>query len=189
MQLVPSEDARLAPAWDVQRWFNQPGRPGLVDYRGRVVAIHAFQMLCPGCVAHGIPQAQRIGRTFGSSDVAVIGLHTVFEHHQAMGPVALEAFLHEYRVDFPVGVDAPSANGAVPATMAAYGMRGTPTLILVDRMGRLRLHAFGRLDDMAVGAAISALVAEDARGDEFAVPASRASETTDCGDACPIEPA
>ena len=117
-------------------------------------------MLCPGCVLHGIPQAQRIETIFSSSDVAIVGLHTVFEHHAAMGPVALEAFLHEYRIGFPVGIDAPASAGRIPATMAAYEMRGTPTLLLIDRMGRLRMHAFGQLDDMAVGAAIATLVGE-----------------------------
>ncbi|MDA0225757.1 MAG: TlpA disulfide reductase family protein, partial [Proteobacteria bacterium] len=97
--------------------------------------------------------------------VAVIGLHTVFEHHEAMTPVALRAFLHEYRIAFPVGIDAASQDTAdpLPRTMRAYGMRGTPTLILIDRNGRLRRHAFGAEDDLAVGAAVASLVAEDPR--------------------------
>ena len=39
-------------------------------------------------------------------------------------------------------------------------MRGTPTLILIDHEGRLRLHAFGRPEDLSVGAAIATLIAE-----------------------------
>jgi hypothetical protein len=110
-------------------------------------------MLCPGCVQHGLPQAQRIHALFDPAQVAVIGLHTVFEHHEAMTPIAL-------RVAFPVGVDAPGADGPTPQTMQAYGMRGTPTLILIDRAGRLRRHAFGAEEDMAVGGAIATLLAE-----------------------------
>ena len=163
--LRPAEAAQPAPSWSVARWFNASdvlpngGDPSLADFGGRVVALHAFQMLCPGCVAHGIPQAQSIRRTFSPEDVAVIGFHTVFEHHDAMQPVSLQAFLHEYRIDFPVAVDAPSDSSA-PQTMRAFEMRGTPTLILIDRLGRIRLHLFGRADDMAVGAAIATLVAE-----------------------------
>ena len=94
----------------------------------------------------------------------VIGLHTVFEHHAAMTPVSLQAFLHEYRVAFPVGVDAPSADARdpMPTTMRAYGMRGTPSLMLIDRNGHLRRHTFGAEDDLALGAAIAALIAEPA---------------------------
>lgn len=90
----------------------------------------------------------------------MLGLHTVFEHHEAMRPVSLEAFLHEYRVTFPVGVDSPGDDSPIPKTMAAYQMQGTPTLILIDKQGRLRLQAFGRCDDLAVGAVVASLVAE-----------------------------
>ena len=130
--------------------------------RGRVVVLHAFQMLCPGCVQHGLPQASRIRSAFSAHDVAVIGLHTVFEHHAAMTPVSLQAFLHEYRIAFPVGVDLPSnAQGdPVPQTMRAYGFSGTPSLVLIDRQGFLRRHSFGADDDLLVGAAIAALLAE-----------------------------
>ena len=48
-------------------------------------------------------------------------------------------------------------------TMRTYGMRGTPTLLLIDRRGDLRRHAFGAEEDMAVGAAIGALLSEPAR--------------------------
>lgn len=125
-----------------------------------MVVLHAFQMLCPGCVQHGLPQAQRIHAVFEPSEVAVIGLHTVFEHHSAMSPVSLRAFIHEYRIAFPVGVDATGAEGPVPQTMQAYGLRGTPSLLLIDRQGRLRRHSFGAEEDMAVGAAIATLLAE-----------------------------
>lgn len=124
------------------------------------MVLHAFQMLCPGCVQHGLPQAQRIHAVFEPSEVAVIGLHTVFEHHSAMSPVSLRAFIHEYRIAFPVGVDATGAEGPVPQTMQAYGLRGTPSLLLIDRQGRLRRHSFGAEEDMAVGAAIATLLAE-----------------------------
>lgn len=151
-----------APAWQTSEWFNAAGALQLHEMRGRVVVLHAFQMLCPGCVQHGLPQAQRIQAAFAARDVAVVGLHTVFEHHAAMTPVSLRAFLHEYRVDFPVGVDAHAAGAGdpIPLTMRAYGMQGTPSLVLIDRRGDLRLHAFGAAEDLVVGAAIAALVGE-----------------------------
>jgi hypothetical protein len=116
-------------------------------------------MLCPGCVSQGLPQAQRARATFSENDLAVIGLHTVFEHHEAQGSAAaLSAFLHEYRIGFPVGIDAQDAGG--PVTMRAYGMRGTPTTLVYDRAGRLRLHQFGHVEDMALGATLMLAMAE-----------------------------
>lgn len=154
------ETVRPAPELDVVQWFNTPAPLSLSSLRGRVVVLHAFQMLCPGCVSSGLPQAQRIAALFSGDEVAVIGIHTVFEHHDAMTPVALAAFLHEYRVRFPVCVDRPGDDGPIPRTMAAYGMRGTPSLVLIDRAGNLRRHAFGAEDDLKVGAEIGWLMAE-----------------------------
>ena len=153
---------RPAPAWTTREWFNTDDALQLTDLRGKVVVLHAFQMLCPACVHHGLPQAQRIHATFAPQDVAVVGLHTVFEHHAAMTPVSLRAFLHEYRIEFPVGVDAPGADArnSIPVTMQAYGMQGTPSLFLIDRRGNLRHHAFGAEDDLVLGAAIATLIVE-----------------------------
>lgn len=151
---------RPAPPWQVDRWFNTPHAITLDGLRGKVVVLEAFQMLCPGCVSHGLPQAARVHATFPREQVAVIGLHTVFEHHAAMTPVALEAFLHEYRIAFPVGVDRAGAPGPIPLTMQAYAMRGTPTLTLIDAHGRIRHQHFGQVSDLLLGAQIASLVHE-----------------------------
>ncbi len=150
----------LAPELQCSQWFNASEPVTLASLRGKVVVIEAFQMLCPGCVTHGLPQVQKLRRVFPEDHVAVLGLHTVFEHHAAMPPVSLEAFLHEYKVTFPVGVDTPSSDGPIPHTMAAYGMRGTPTLLLIDRTGHLRQHYFGQVEDMALGAQVALLMGE-----------------------------
>lgn len=150
----------VKPPFFASQWFNAPGEVGLEDFLGRVLVVEAFQMLCPGCVAHGLPQAQRIDATFDRDKVAVIGLHSVFEHHAAMPPVALEAFLHEYRIAFPVAVDAPGDAGPLPRTMAAWGLEGTPTLVMIGRDGRIRARHFGQVSDLAVGAQIMQLMLE-----------------------------
>jgi hypothetical protein len=152
-----------AQAWTTSRWFNHDGEPlQPAALAGRVVVLHVFQMLCPGCVHHGLPQAQRIHAGFAGEQLIVVGLHSVFEHHAAMTPVSLAAFLHENRIEFPVGVDAlsPDPNDSIPVTMRRYRLQGTPSLVLLDRRGFVRHHGFGAEDDLAVGAAIGALLAE-----------------------------
>ncbi|MBX3315111.1 MAG: redoxin domain-containing protein [Actinobacteria bacterium] len=149
-----------SPELDVSRWFNVDGPITLASLVGRVVVIEAFQMLCPGCVSHGLPQAQRIAQTFGN-DLTVLGLHTVFEHHDAMGPTSLEAFLHEYRIEFPVAVDRHEQARGMPVTMKRFGLRGTPSLIAIDRSGRIRLNELGAIGDLTVGALLGRLIDED----------------------------
>ena len=150
----------IAPALHVSRWFNTSSPISLDDLRGRVVVIEAFQMLCPACVSHGLPQALRVHEAFQGEAVTVIGLHTVFEHHEVMGSQALQAFIQEYRLPFPIGIDQAAEAGPLPVTMAQWGLNGTPSVVLFDRQGRARLHRFGVVDDLVLGAAIGQLLAE-----------------------------
>lgn len=150
-----------AAEWDVETWLNTDSPLSLQDLKGSVVVVHAFQMLCPGCVSHGIPQAKAIHQAFPPGRVHVVGLHTVFEHHAAMTEIALRAFVHEYRIHFPIGIDRADPRGnPIPLTMQAWRMQGTPTLFVLDREGRVRLHHFGKLDDLHVGAVIGQLLTE-----------------------------
>ena len=144
--------------WRADEWLNTPHPITLASLQGRVVVMLAFQMLCPGCVAHALPLATRVHRVFPQQKVAMLGLHTVFEHHDAMSPVSLRAFMHEYRIPFPVGIDRPSGREAIPETMRAYAMRGTPTWLLYDTAGRLRQHFFGDVDALRLGAEIMRLI-------------------------------
>jgi peroxiredoxin len=150
-----------APELHIQTWLNTETPLSLNAMRGKVVVLHAFQMLCPGCVLHGIPQMQRIYAAYQHADVAVIGLHCVFEHHEAMQLASLRAFVHEFRLAFPIGVDTPAPDG-IPLTMRAYQLRGTPSLMLIDRRGRLRMHHFGQEEDLVVGTQIGMLLVEAA---------------------------
>lgn len=156
MSMTATSDA---PPLEVERWFNTDDPPTLERLRGKVVVLHAFQMLCPGCVAHALPQAKRLHEIAQRlDDLVVLGLHSVFEHHAAMTPVALEAFLHEYRISFPVAVDRPSSDGPIPRTMAAYGLRGTPSTIIFDRNGGIARHSFGAEDDLVLGLTLGSLL-------------------------------
>ena len=152
-----------APPLQVAQWFNTREPLSLESLRGRVVLLHAFQMLCPGCVEHGIPQARRVHEAFSPDQVTVIGLHSVFEHHAVQGtPAALQAFIHEYRLRFPIALDLPDPARRIPHTMQALALQGTPSLVVLDAQGRERLHHFGHLDDLRLGVLLGELLAEAA---------------------------
>jgi hypothetical protein len=150
----------IASEWQVDEWLNAAGPITLASLRGRVVVMLAFQMLCPGCVAHALPLATRVHHLFPHTQVAMLGLHTVFEHHEAMSPVGLRAFMHEYRIPFPVGIDRPGIRSPIPDTMRTYAMRGTPTWLLYDTAGQLRQQFFGDIDGLRLGAEIMCLIAD-----------------------------
>lgn len=164
MPEFPIHSAPAAPALQVDAWLNTPEPLALDQLRGKVVMLHAFQMLCPGCLSHGLPQAERVHRLFRNDGLVVIGLHTVFEHHNVMGPEALRVFNHEYRWGFPIGIDHPMG-ASIPATMRAYHLEGTPSVVLIDRRGHIRLQQLGHIDDLLLGRAIGQLLAETGAGD------------------------
>jgi hypothetical protein len=177
----------VLPEWQVSIWLNTPEPIPLASLRGRVVLLHTFQMLCPGCVAHGLPQTERVRKAFPESELAVVGLHTVFEHHAVMTVEALRAFVLEYRWSFPIGVDQPDGWGGLPFTMARYGLRGTPSCIVLDRQGRVCLSHFGQIDDLVLGAQLGHLISSadhpkdiDAADDEEVVAAPVVCESTGC---------
>lgn len=149
-----------APELTVSSWLNTQEPLVLEHLRGRVVVLHAFQMLCPGCVSHGLPQASAIHELYRNEEVQVIGLHSVFEHHHVMTLDALKAFVHEYRLQFPIAVDQPSEVGPIPVTMQKLNLQGTPSLVLIDKAGIIRLTHFGRLSDLQVGNLIGQLLME-----------------------------
>jgi peroxiredoxin len=139
------------------QWFNTAEPLSLSQLKGRVVVVVAFQMLCPGCVLHAIPQLKKMHQLYRGAPVTVIGLHTVFEHHNAMQAHALEAFIHEYKLEFPVAIDAPS-HDAIPLTMQALQLRGTPSTLIWDSRWQLSVHEFGHMDDLALGTVIGQLL-------------------------------
>ncbi|HEX2843431.1 peroxiredoxin family protein [Hyphomicrobium sp.] len=152
-------DPENPPELQAAAWLNADTPPKLKDLKGKVVVLAAFQQHCPGSVKHGLPQAQRLARSFSSDEVVVIGLNTPFEHADKQDKTALEAFVAEHELTFPVALD--KANGkSLPKTMEAYEIQGTPTLLVFDRQGRLRRHYLGQVDDFRLGAEVMALTIE-----------------------------
>lgn len=155
----------LAPPLVTSAWLNSKANLTLEGLRGRVVVIEVFQMLCPGCVMHSMPQAIRLWQHYRASpmanDVVILGLHSVFEHHAVMNPQALAVYLYEFKIPFAVGVDRPGQSSPLPVTMQAYGMRGTPTTLFIDRQGRLRAQHFGIEPDSDMVQRIDQLLGEE----------------------------
>jgi hypothetical protein len=68
-----------------------------------------------------------------------------------------------------------SAGSPIPHTMERYKMRGTPSLVLIDKQGLVRKHTFGPVDDLRIGAEIGALTQERANSNSIALSRSSAA--------------
>jgi len=152
-------EAKIFPEIQASEWLNSPPVT-VAGHRGKVVLVYAFQMLCPGCVVQSGPQIKKVFEFYSRELLTVIGLHSVFEHHAALGVESLRAYLYEFQYTYPVAVDRHSGGNPLPDTMTALGLRGTPSILLVDKMGRLRRHFFGGLDDLRLGTEIGLLLGE-----------------------------
>jgi len=153
---------------EASHWINTDQPPNLASLRGKVVVVTVFQMLCPGCAGSSLPQARTLHSIFARDDLVVIGMHSVFEHHQVMTLDALRVFAREYRLQFPIAVDRPVEGSSIPATMRKWGLEGTPTLMVFGRDGELALQHFGHLDDLRLGAALGELIASRTNSAEAA---------------------
>ena len=133
-------DPENPPELQVSAWLNVKTPPTLKGLKGKVVVVTPFQLHCPGSIKHGLPQAARLAASFNDDEVVVIGLNTPFEDPAKQDKAAVEAFVAEHEFTFPIALDKPGAKGELPKTMEDYEIRGTPTILLFDRQGRLRRH-------------------------------------------------
>ncbi len=69
---------RPAPDIQVETWVQ--GQPAnFSTQRGRVVLVEVFQVNCPGCFVHALPEALHLHRRYHDDGLTVIGLATAFE--------------------------------------------------------------------------------------------------------------
>lgn len=165
---------------DASEWINTEAPLGLQALRGRVVVVTVFQMLCQGCAQFSLPQARNVHAMFSGDDLVLVGLHSVFEHHHVMTPEALRVFASEYRLAFPIAIDRAREHSPIPATMHAWALNGTPSLMVFGRDGGLALRHFGHLDDLRLGAVLGQLIAGPSGG-AVGEAVSRAEPGQDAG--------
>ena len=154
------------PEFTTSRWLNSEKKISLKDYKGKVIVVAVCQIACPGSVKFGLPQAERIRKSFTKDEVAVIGLHMAFEKFDKQTPDKVQKFLKDSGIKMPVAYDKPNGEG-LPQTMKDYELQGTPAILVFDRQGRLRRHYLGAVDDLRIGAEIMGMLMEDkvAEGD------------------------
>ena len=198
-----------APNFGVSEWVQ--GAPTNFDRENdHIVLLEVFQVNCPGCFMHAIPEAIRAYRKYADEGVRVIGLATAFEDFElntvenlrmlaetgevvgetkrmlaAYGQLA-EGSRYRHKIPFPLAMDnltrmggeagqdqimqiirpqVPDFESQPPGyqqqiiqrvrdylktkeysaeTFEKFGLRGTPSTILVDREGVLRHVSFGQ---------------------------------------------
>lgn len=140
---------RPEPAPDLAYTLLDGSRSSTAALRGRVVLVNFWATSCAVCVRE-MPQIVATHERFASR-----GLQTLAVAMQYDAPAAVAAFAERRRLPFGVVIDNTGtlAQGLGP-------VRGTPTLLLIDRRGRVAERIVGAPDFAALHDRIEALLAE-----------------------------
>lgn len=124
---VPAQAPQVgapAPAVLADTWLNWEGDPPTLEsLRGRVVLLEFWGTWCAPCV-RAMPGIQRLHERYTDRGLTVLAIS--YEAPDAMRP-----FLDKNGYTMPVGSDAQKR------TIGAYGLRGWPTTVVIDKDGKV----------------------------------------------------
>jgi len=112
----------------------------LKDFRGKVVMIDFWATWCFPCRL-GLPETQRLAKAYKSKGLAVLAISD--EDAETVSP-----FLKSNHYTFPAYLDAEAR------AATAYNIEGIPTVVVIDKRGRLVNYLVGLQDPATVQAAL-----------------------------------
>jgi thiol-disulfide isomerase/thioredoxin len=151
-------EGEKAPAIKTAQWLGEPVKPEARN--GRVTVI---RFVSPDSLStrQSMPRWTRTAEKLGPQGVVFIGICDHLADWKAM-----EALLRGKEPPFPIAQDAdPAKDSLVPlgATATAYGVRGWPTTVVIDRSGRVRAAG---VKEAHLTAVIDTLMAEQIDGEK-----------------------
>ena len=153
-----SMQGRLAPALDESDWLGAKPVP-LAALRGHPVLLFFWAHWCPDCKAD-VPILAELERVYGPKGLVVVA-PTRFYGYVGQGqdapPSEEKKYIEAVRQQFyaPLGnIAMPLSNG----NFLRYGASTTPTLVLIDAAGVVRLYHPGNLSEAELAARIQALL-------------------------------
>lgn len=122
-----------APDWDLKGWSDGKDRK-IADYRGKVLVLDFWGVWCGPCVS-AIPSMQALAEKYEPKDVVFLGIHTPDgELDQIRKLKKLRGWTA------PSGIDRGTSN-ADGTTSSAYGIRGYPSVLIIDRQGKVAFNS------------------------------------------------
>ncbi len=150
--LVGASDAAPAPPLASSgTWINSEPLT-LESLRGRVVLLDFWSYRCPYC-RNALPELSRLDKRFGKRGLTVIGIHSpMMESDKVLANVRTQ--VSALGVRYPVVTD----NGH--QLWDAFEMEAWPTVVLLDKAGRIRFTHIGEGMYKETEEAIRQLLAE-----------------------------
>ena len=150
----PSSSARRRGSYDVvgqaasnirvSQWTEGSSpKLNVLDAKGSVLVMFAFQSWCPSCETRGFPISRKLEKSFTGHPVVLLYVQTPFEGHAVNDFSALLALRKKWSITRPMAQDSVG-QGDRPSTMRLFRTGGTPWHIIVDRSGIVRFNDFSR---------------------------------------------
>ena len=139
----------VAPELLAEAWLNHKPTT-LAALRGKVVVLDFWAIWCGPC-REELPNVRKIAARLKGRNAVVIGLHD-----STTWPKELTAFAAKNALAYPLAIDRVAKGTGFGRTAAAYGVVGIPTVVVVDKKGRVAYVG----DSAGAGAAAERLLKE-----------------------------
>jgi thiol-disulfide isomerase/thioredoxin len=132
-QPVPLAPGDVAPEWDVTGWSDGKSRK-LADVRGKVVFLDFWGVWCGPC-RRSIPALKQLEKKYAEQGVVFLAIHSAGSKIEEMNKA-----LEEESWSVPSGLD--KGEGIMQgATVQSYGVRGFPTVVVINREGKISYNS------------------------------------------------
>lgn len=132
--LIPATKARNAPELTKGEWINSDAL-SLAGLKGRIVYIEFWTFGCYNCI-NTLPAVKGYDKKFRDKGLTVIGIETPeFDSERVLSN--LVAAVKKRGIEYPVLTDYGSKN------WEAYGVNAWPTIVIIDKQGRIRYRHIG----------------------------------------------
>jgi thiol-disulfide isomerase/thioredoxin len=132
--LIAARRAQPAPAFAAGEWLNSEALK-LESLRGHVVLIEFWTFGCYNC-RNTLPFVKKFDDTYRERGLTVIGVHTPeFEREKKFENVRREVA--------SLGIKYPVLTDNDYETWHAYGIKAWPTIVILDKQGRIRFTHIG----------------------------------------------
>ena len=139
-------EAVRAPELQGTAWFNTPQPLSLADLRGKLVLLDFWTYCCINCL-HVLEDLKYLEEKYAHRPLAVIGVHSP-KFTNEDDPESVRQAIARNGITHPVLLDSKRR------TWDAYGVRGWPTLVLLDPRGYVLGRVSGEGNRARLDAAI-----------------------------------
>jgi thiol-disulfide isomerase/thioredoxin len=152
--LIPANKAEAAPEIAGDKWINSDPLT-IKELRGKVVLVDFWTFGCYNCV-NTLPTLRRFHEQYGSKGLVIVGVETPETPYERIFDNLVKA-VNKRGIEYPVVTDYDNK------TWDAYGVNAWPTVVIVDKSGRIRYVHVGEGQYAMQESVITKLLAEDER--------------------------